>query len=516
MMARSSSTALAASVLLGCTGPPTVPRAPGSVPAVHLVVGDPRGVVALDVEDARVDRKEFGARLAEDRADLESIWKQGKLRAPLPAVDFASRVVVAFAENEFCNDGRLTSVTTTSSGEIIPETERTAEVCESMGFTFSTARIYVMSLPRRILPPGNYVVRQGSKLSKALTVQGRVQDTGPVRIAAQPVALPSQEPIPPGAHPRRGRVISLEAPPEGFPRADSAGVWVRDDAIWLPTPSAVDAADTEHLLACDDRECLRGFVRAWCEAPECPANGVLLITERPLRRHGAWPTRESDWDALMQEMTQDPVLSGILRRPEAPGRSGTLPTYPHPPPVRIGWLGNHFTGITFEQALGGTVGVFLRDGAAVSGMDVRLGFRWAPNASATSGLQWDIREGAVGEAWGVDIRGRALWELDGVGESRRWQTVGLALAADNPLGESSGTSHVRLPSLLGFVLPEVGFMFSSDAATSFYTAHGFPVSVLFSQRFAAEARPSFTLRFASGREPGPDALVSFSLSLMHR
>lgn len=503
---------LTASLVVGCAASTGPPRAPGSFAAIHLAANGPDGVVDLATERTR---RKIGTRVAEDQGDLDDIWDDAEFRAPPPKVDFRARVIVTFDHEQYCNSTWLTGLAVTSSGEVVPEIESTNEICEQMGGgEYELWRLYVMSLPRRLVPAGKYVVRLGGHSSNPFTLKGTAPRPAPR--TAEPLPVPSPGALPGGAHSRRARVVSREKPAGEEPPDEAAGVWVRDDAVWFPFRSSVEAVLAKDLLACDERACVPGFTRSSCEGPECPARGELLITERPLRARDPWPTSESDWNHLMEEMAEDPVLSEMLRQPVEPDRHLAVVTYPHPPPRKIGWLAHPFTSFAFEQALGGSGGVFVRDGAALGGLDLRLGVRYSRYSSSTSGPAYWIREGSVGTSWGIDVHGRALEEVRASGTPRRWASVGVAVAADNPLGHDDDESRVRVPSLLGLMLPEMGLMVSSDAATSFYLGHSFPMAVLIGERFAVEARPAFTLRFTSGREAGPDAMTSLSLSVMHR
>jgi hypothetical protein len=506
---------LLGALLCGCAEGTWPPRPAGSLVATHLRVGEPDGVVVLHDEYRRMRPSDFGVRFAENDTELDDLWTDGRLSEPRPAVDFRARVVLAFAGPADCNSRTLEDVWITSSAEVLLEVESTTELCEQMTTFDPKSYVIVASLPRRALVVGDYVVRGRAGPSKTFTVHGPTPPSRPPGTAPR-VAPPPPRTVLPAAHSRRGRVVSTEPPTFDGTLDEAAGVWVRDDAIWLPWHSAVEGVPDGHLLACDERGCVPGFVSARCEAPECPAPGRLLITTGPLRARVPWPTGEAEWNRLMRELIEDPVLAEILVVRVVSGKKPEAPTYPRPPAPRVGWLTNEFTAFAFEQSLGGNVGAFVRDGSATGGAELRLGFRWAPFASVTSGWAYVIREGAVGEMWGVDLHGRQLLELGAPGDPRRWTAIGLSVAADNPLGHASGDSRVRVPSLLGFVLPEAGVFVSSDAPASFYTAHAFPVAVLLSPRFALELRPSFTLLFASSRAPGGDALMAVSLSLVHR
>jgi hypothetical protein len=154
-------------------------------------------------------------------------------------------------------------------------------------------------------------------------------------------------------------------------------------------------------------------------------------------------------------------------------------------------------------------------GPAFAGGAMRWGGRFALYPSSDTTVSGRIREIAAGDMWGLDVRVRALGELRPVGSPRAWLSAGVAVAADNVLGDPNDRSRVRIPSLLGLALPEVGVVSPLDAPAGFYTAHAFPIHVLLLQRLALEARPTFMLRF-SGAPAAPEASLSLSLGLMIR
>jgi hypothetical protein len=167
-----------------------------------------------------------------------------------------------------------------------------------------------------------------------------------------------------------------------------------------------------------------------------------------------------------------------------------------------------------EASAAGEAGGFA-GGPAFAGGSMRWGGRFVLYPSHDTSVSERIREVAAGNMWGLDIRVRALGELRPVGAPRAWLSAGVAVAADDVLGEHKDRSRVRIPSLLGLMLPEVGVVSPLDAPAGFYTAHAFPIDVLLLQRLALEARPTFTLRF-SGAPHAPEASLSLSLGLMIR
>lgn len=187
------------------------------------------------------------------------------------------------------------------------------------------------------------------------------------------------------------------------------------------------------------------------------------------------------------------------------------------PQERVGWVESSFVSkVVMEASAGIEAGTLLQDGAPLLGAQLRFGTRyslWQSNDTTWSGK---IQEAVVGDAWGLDMRVRELWADHTSSGIPTWATASIAVVADNALGDDNGESRVRVPSLLGFVLPEIGIMISRGALAGFLVSHSVPLAVLLTRRVALEARPSFTLRFAETDAQEPDALLSLSLGLMVR
>lgn len=187
---------------------------------------------------------------------------------------------------------------------------------------------------------------------------------------------------------------------------------------------------------CDLEACARPLAVDVCTAPECPAFGDLTLLERPLRAHGPWPTGEEAWNRLMDELHRVPVLASLF-----PG--GKAPRFPRPrlpPRPPLGWIARPFVKLTLDVSVAAEEGRFVRDGAPLGGAALRVGGRWAPYPSNDTTWEGLIRQTVVGDAWGLDLRLRALEELHAIGVPRTWVCAGVSIAADNALGDSNATS----------------------------------------------------------------------------
>jgi hypothetical protein len=194
----------------------------------------------------------------------------------------------------------------------------------------------------------------------------------------------------------------------------------------------------------------------------------------------------------------------------SPSRAGERPP-PYPE-----WISPEAPRIIVETSAGMGAGRFVDDGTTLVGAHLRLGARWARVTSVGTDLRGRIRGAVAGNLWGFDVRIQPLWEPGAKSPAPDWMIFGIGIVADHALGDEFNHNRVRIPSLMGLALPEVGILVAPGAPKSFYMAHALPVYLLLNENIALEARPCFTLRFKGGDAHETDALLSFSLGLMAR
>ena len=283
------------------------------------------------------------------------------------------------------------------------------------------------------------------------------------------------------------------------------GVWVRPDAVWVPLPpwepggTSRDAEDDPLELICDREACSRVLARARCNRPECPAEGILLFGERPIGVREPWPTEAMAWERLVGELAADPALGAVLGGPQS---------FPRPGPARpttIGWAEYRFVrGV--ELAANVDYGrTFAGDAFVGPGVRVGWHFNWAVEDTTTQGK---IVEPLVGDGWGVDLRLALLRGFEGNPSSGTGLRAGLGLSATNAIGLGTSESRVRVASLLGLLLPEVGLVRLPGESVRFSTTNALPVSLLLSRRLALEVRPALSVLFGSGRPRGDPVPVA--------
>lgn len=491
---RRAALALALFTSAACGEKPEPRFAPGAIRAVRL------GFDLLAARSPELSNVPEVA-VAEDQGDLSSLWSRYRLDGDAPDVDFDERIVVVFTQDYACGAGKLTGLTLTSAGELVPELHYSGEACYLALIGCPRLAVYVVSLPRANFPVGTYVLRTGREEEPTFSVhEGAVARSSQAPLLPPPPTQTGSA----GAHPRRARVLFASG-------EESIGVWVRNDAVWLNDPRHEHERFEEDRakLVCDGTACAPVLVLTSCGAPECPVSGLLAIAERAIGAQRPLPREARAWEQSMRELRADPALADEL--PDAL-------TYPEsrPKPERsTGWMAYPFNHVNFEAAPSVEGTRVFGDGAWLIGPSLRLGYRGveASTDTTTSGL---IRHAVAGDAWGIDLRLRWQREVGDLPHPRTLFGGGLALAVDNALGNSNNESRLRTTSLLGLLLPEVGLERFGDEPVHFYTSHAIPLYVLVTREFALETRPAFKLLYAAGEDDAPATFLSLSFGLVWR
>jgi hypothetical protein len=444
--------------------------------------------------------------VAENDDELSNAWSDYRLPGEPPAVDFRERFVMFTAYGL----GELHAFVLTSAGELLSKSPwrspvyRTLELydpdaCPRLG-------VRAVSFPRSYFPKGRYTfgLHPGAP---TFTVRGGARSPPPLEPLLPIPAPPESVELAKPAHSRRARII--------LKNADQAiGVWVRDDIAWTPEHRADDEMppSMQAKLVCDGQTCARVLVRVRCYKPECPDQGSLLVLDRKLGAHGPWPRERVAWERLMIELASDPELERLL--PGAP-IFPELPRVPTPPPERRLGMARSDSRAFYPEIAAAAEGALLpRAETWLAGPSLRLALRKTHPVQDTT---WGghIGEAVAGDGWGLDLRFKLLRELD-TERSRTFLSAGAAIAAENAIGRSTTDGRLRVPSVIGLVLPEVGAAAFLEEPVRLYTSHGLPFYFLLTQAFALEMRPAFTLVYGAAPNGDPEALFSLSLGLMGR
>ena len=501
--------AATALIVVGCAQGVPPPRAPGSVAVARFGPNEAATRFRILTEQTRGLDEPPAVAVAETAGELRGLWHEYELAGAPPQVDFDQDLVLAFTEQGYCNDGRLEGFALTSAAEVLPRVRRTKQLCAGGHGDCPSVRVYVAALGRGAFPPGGYRFRWEGTHTFAVRSSGRAPAPLP------PPPPPVTPPPPPEAgaaaarHARQARIVSGGDGEDRSLFFERAGVWVRPDAVWLLEPSvhswspSWSAEDDAKERVCDRDACTRVLARTGCYAPECPANGILLFTERPLGMREPWPTEPAAWERLVAEIAGDPALGVLIGGPQS------FPRRPPPRPETFGWASWRFTrGI--ELAASADYGRTF-DGEGFAGPGFRAGWHYDEPVQDTT-TQGKIFEPLVGDGWGVDLRFAALRALDGTASGTGLR-AGVALSATNAIGLTTSESRVRVGTLLGLVLPEVGVVRLPGESVRFATTNALPISLLLTRRLALEVRPELSVLFGSG---GPSGTLSLSLGLMWR
>lgn len=181
----------------------------------------------------------------------------------------------------------------------------------------------------------------------------------------------------------------------------------------------------------------------------------------------------------------------------------------------IGWAGGDESHREF--ALGPTIAVDAQRGDGYVGLSARYGFRrlWNTYYQGRS-LTSSLVEGFLGESLGIEARAHAWFPWSASGGASTVIALGVAATFDNFLGVRSETSRVRVPAVLGAVLPEIGAAVRTSGQVGFYLAWSIPVAVLVSRSVALELHPSAYLIDGFGLREGASALITLGLTLTVR
>jgi hypothetical protein len=498
------------SCALSCARNVPPPRGPGSVAVARFGQGEPTTRFRVLAEQTHGLDGPPRVAVAETASELGDLWRQYELVGAPPSVDFAQDLVLAFTEDGYCNDGRLEGFALTSAGELVPRVRRSPNLCVGGHTDCPRVRVYLAALGRTALPAGGYRLRWFGVRAFV------VRSPGPAAAVASPSPPAPSAPPPPESdtrvprHPRRASIVDDVG---GDARSGvwlRSGVWVRSDAVWVPPPplqfgGTFQAAEEDaRELICDREACTRVLARTSCGQPECPANGSLLFGERALGVREPWPTEAAAWERLVSEIAGDPALGALIGGPQS---------FPRPGPARaptIGWAEYRFHRGVELAANADYRRAFAGD--AFLGAGVRAGwhFNWAVEDTTTQGK---LFEPLVGDGWGIDLRLALMRPFAGDGSSGTGLRAGLGLSATNAIGLSTSESRVRVASLLGLLLPEVGVIRLPGESVRFSTTNALPISLLLSARLAIEVRPELSVLFGSG---GPQGMLSLSLGFMWR
>lgn len=278
----------------------------------------------------------------------------------------------------------------------------------------------------------------------------------------------AQSPDAPGAHPRRARAMFLLASP-------APSVLVASDRAWLPGTTG-----EAPLSVCAGDRCRPVRAIEQCEVPRCPGQGRVAILAGSVADVGGYPTDRGGFDRERDAIVQDPELAPLA------GWMGYQPEPPHTPPPEW-YTDDDRRTVRWELSL--AVGASylahtdVGTGELVLGGGIRFPIDWGTSDDD------DFFGVLLGSSLGVDLRAHVIPNLRG----QTFDDYAVAIGVTPVFGMIPGSDIVRLPSVWGLLIPEVGGIARGDRDAALYMQWNLPVSFLLDAHAALEARATFMM-----------------------
>lgn len=178
-----------------------------------------------------------------------------------------------------------------------------------------------------------------------------------------------------------------------------------------------------------------------------------------------------------------------------------------------GWGAAIDTGATWEVAVGPTVAFDPQRSSGYVGATARVGVRWTFGSDRDT-VPLRLMDAFLGYGFGLDLRAHAWMRPDATGEVIA--AFGLAPLSYAFVGRPTETSILRMPSVLGAAVPELGLGVRADGELGFYLGWEVPIGVLVARRVAIELHPSAYLIDGFGLREGANLLLSLGLTVTIR
>ena len=192
------------------------------------------------------------------------------------------------------------------------------------------------------------------------------------------------------------------------------------------------------------------------------------------------------------------------------------------------WDGSRFRGFAWEIGSGPSGALDIRGGYRIGGvLALRLyhrrryssrspisgaGFLAVIMAAASGGLLALPYQAWLGNERGVDLRVRGS-----IGQTAEHWGYGLSVGLAPHFRLATKNSRLRFPSVVGFLLPEVGYRHLSGGIDSLYLKlHRFTFGVLLGWRVALELEPGMLLHIPMKKEGRTTLEARLDLMLVFR
>ena len=278
-----------------------------------------------------------------------------------------------------------------------------------------------------------------------------------VLVPALPAAAQEQ------AHPRRARALHVLASP-------TTAVMIAPDRAWL-----AGASGEAPLSVCAGERCAPVRSTEACEAPRCPGSGRMVVLDRRIADVSDYPTDRDGMNREAAVMAQDAVLgqlSGWIVYQQEPPRT--------PPPE---WG----EGVRWELAAGVGASYLAHTGVGTGELTISGGARFHIDWGTSD--DDDFFGVLMGDWLGADLRVHVLPHLRG----QTFDEYAVAVGVGPVFSSTPDDEIVRLPSVWGVLIPEVGLIASGGRDVALYMQWSAAVAVLLDEHAAVEARASFMM-----------------------
>jgi hypothetical protein len=265
--------------------------------------------------------------------------------------------------------------------------------------------------------------------------------------------------------------------------AEGAGIWVSPRRLWLPT-----LGDTSSLLSvcAQGRGCVPIASQETCAPPSCPGGGPVLVADRDLAPVGDFPRDREGYSRELESIRASPQyaavhpylvehpdhyahLENVRRSEEAAARERSR----HSESTR--WTSPYRDGDRLELSLS----------ASVASLVEADGTYWGGTAGAAYVFLLDANDAddqgdegifnlLFGDTLGGELRVHFLYRVDTQQEAEWITAIGFSPLLVNRFEQSI----VRLPTLMGTVMPEVGLILRADRDPTWYVGWSLPFSLL--------------------------------------
>ncbi len=290
--------------------------------------------------------------------------------------------------------------------------------------------------------------------------------------AAAPFAIAPRDALPSlgEASPRRAHVMYLLS-------AQAPAVMVAPDRAWIAEPSEAP------LTLCAGNRCQPVREVTTCSAPACPGAGWLVIARERVADVSDYPSGRDEFNRERASLSADPALA-----PLAPSMTPHPDPGPGPrrPPRFV--RGAH-DWIAFELGAQGGIGALTSTGTPIGALSVTGGVRITP------GTDDEALDLIYGTSYGVDARVTLLPGLPSAAQATpRPEDLGVLIGIAPQLAYAVPGEPIRLPSLVGWMLPELGLALRTDGmAPAFYAQWSASIAALVDEHVGFEGRASVAI-----------------------